>query len=262
MLGKLLKYEYRATFKLYLVLYAIVLALSGIVRLLTSFDMGHNVIISTLTIMFTVTVVLALAGLYFVTLIFVMFRFYKHLFSDEGYLTFTLPVTPFKIILSKIIVGMTWVIGCFAVLAGAVAIMLYGSETLDNIKIIWNMFGSSIFDMLFEGEILQVIYYIMNTVISVFSTVCFIYLAVAFGQVMMPRHKVAGSILSYLIISVATSIISAIFSILFYTIVGYDLASTELPQSYYLLSTILSLGLSIVSVVLVNNICKKHLNLS
>lgn len=262
MLGKLLKYEYRATYKLYLVLYAIVLVLAGILRLLTSLDLSHNVILSSLTVMFTITVVLSLAGLYFVTLIFVMFRFYKHMFSDEGYLTFTLPVTTFQLIISKIIVGMTWVIGCFLVLAGSVAIILYGTETMDSIEIIWNAFGSSVFDLLFQGEILQVIYYIMNSVISVFSTVCFIYLAVAFGQVMMPRHKVAGSILSYLIISIATGVISTIFSIVFYLISGYDLSSPILPDSYYLLTTFLTLGLSVVSLVLVNNICKKHLNLS
>ena len=111
MLKKLLKYEYRATYKLYLILYMIVIGLAFINRLLYALDFSNNVVLNVLSRMFTLTIVLSCAGLYFATLIFILFRFYKNLFTDEGYLMFTLPVSTLKLIISKIIVGMTWMLG-------------------------------------------------------------------------------------------------------------------------------------------------------
>lgn len=262
MLKKLLKYEYRATYKLYIILYLAVLVLAGLTRILFSLDLKHNVILSVTFGMFTLTIVLSCIGLYFATLIFTLYRFYKNLFTDEGYLMFTLPVTPMKLIISKIIVGMTWVLSSIIIIFSAGAIMLFHTSTMDTINLVWDWFGDSIFQMLFDGEITRFILYIINYLIGIFSTVCFIYLAVAFGQVMMPRHKVGGSILSYFIISICTYFISAMVTIVYYIILGIDLNSSKLPSSYYGVSSILTLGLSILSIYLINRICKNHLNLS
>lgn len=261
MLKKLLKYEYRATYKLYLILYLIVLALAGVIRLLTSLNFD-NIILNVTIGMFTVTIVLSCIGLYFATLIFTLYRFYKNLFTDEGYLMFTLPVTPMKLIVSKIIVGMTWVLSSILIIITAAVIMLIGTDTMDTLKYIWNIFGSGLYEMLFDGKIWQVILYGINYFIGIFSTVCFIYLAVAFGQLMMPRHKVGGSILAYFIISICSGILSTVVTLLYYAIAGIDFDSTYLPNSYYGVTSILTLALSLVSIYLINNICKKHLNLS
>ncbi len=262
MLKKLLKYEYRATYKLYLILYLIVIGLAFINRLIYALDFSNNVVLSVLSGMFTLTIVLSCVGLYFATLIFILFRFYKNLFTDEGYLMFTLPVSALKLIISKIIVGMTWMLGSIVVIGGAVAIMLFNTSTLDTIKELWNLLGYSVFDLLFGGEILQFIIYIVNYIISVLSTICFIYLAVAFGQVMMPRHKIAGSILSYFIITIVTSVLSSIISVLYYTITKYDLTVAQLPSSFYGISLLLNLGFALVSIFFVNKICINNLNLS
>ncbi len=262
MLKKLLKYEYRATYKLYLILYLIVIGLAFINRLLYALDFSRNVVLSVLSGMFTVTIVLSCIGLYFATLIFILFRFYKNLFTDEGYLMFTLPVSPLKLIISKIIVGMTWIIGSMVVIGASVAIMLFNTSTLDTLKELWNLMGYNIFDLLFDGEILQFVIFIVNYIVGVLSTICFIYLAVAFGQVMMPRHKIAGSILSYFIITIINSILSSIISLIYYKITDYDLAASQLPSSFYGLSALLNIGFVLVSIALVNKICKNHLNLS
>lgn len=41
-----------------------------------------------------------------ITLIFILMRYYKNFFTDEGYLTFTLPVTPHELLWTKLISGM------------------------------------------------------------------------------------------------------------------------------------------------------------
>ncbi len=262
MLKKLLKYDYGATYKLYLVLYVILLALALINRILFEIELSDNVVLVSISRMFLITTVLSCIGLYFATLIFTLFRFYKNLFTDEGYLMFTLPVSPLKLIISKIIVGMTWVLSSFLIIAGAIAIMLYNTSTMEDIKDIWNLVGDGVMQLMFNGQFLQFILYMIKYIIGVFSTVCFIYLAVAFGQMIMPRHKIAGSILSYFIISIASSTISGIISIFYYAVLRIDLNTSHVPSSYYGLTSFLSLVFAVLSIFLINNICKKHLNLS
>lgn len=262
MLGKLTKYEYKATYKLYLILYAIVLVLAGLTRLIYAFDIEDNIVLNVLTGLFTASIVIGCIGLYFVALIFTLYRFYKNLFTDEGYLMFTLPVTPMKIIISKIIVGMTWVLLSILVIIGAGAILLVNTSALDMMQDIWALFGDNLFDYLFDGQVILFVMYLVNYAVGIFQTVCFIYLAVAFGQVMIPRHKVAGSILAYLIITIASSIISTLFTYLYYAITHTDMTVSIVPSSFYTLSTIFNLALAITSIAIVNNICKKHLNLA
>ena len=262
MLGKLLKYEYRSTYKLYLILYIIVLALAVINRILSAFDFSKNVILSVLAGTFMITIVLSCIGLYFTTLIFILFRFYKNLFTDEGYLMFTLPVSPMKLIISKIIVGMTWLLSSILIIGASMAIMLFNTQTLDTLKSAWDFLGKGLMDLLFGGNTLQLIIYALNFVIGLFATICFIYLAVAFGQVIMPRHKIAGSVLAYVAISIVTSIISSIVSVAYYGLMRYDMTASRLPDSFYGLSILINIGFAIVSIAFINNICKKHLNLS
>ncbi len=262
MLKKLLKYEYGATYKLYLASYVILLALALINRIVFEIELSDNVVLLSISRMFLITTILSCIGLYFATLIFSLFRFYKNLFTDEGYLMFTLPVSPLKLIISKIIVGMTWVLSSFFIIAGAITIMLYNTSNMKLIMEIWYFVGDGVLQVMFNGQILQFVLYMIKYIIGVFSTVCFIYLAVAFGQMILPRHKIAGSILSYFMISMISSIISGIVTILYYIVLRIDLNTSHVPSSYYGLTGFLTLGFAVLSIFLINNICKKHLNLS
>ena len=52
--------------------------------------------------------ILAMVLSFFLTTVLVFARFYKHLFTDEGYLTFTLPVSRSSILLSKTVNAVIW----------------------------------------------------------------------------------------------------------------------------------------------------------
>lgn len=122
MLKQLLKYEFKATGRVYgglylaLALLSVVLGLS--VRGQTVLPSNSKVwqFIVILSIVYA-AVILAIGVLCFVN---TLQRFNKNLLGREGYLMHTLPVTETQLILSKLITSMVWV-GC-SLLVGVVCI--------------------------------------------------------------------------------------------------------------------------------------------
>ena len=114
MLRKLIKHELRATSKIFLSLFAAVVALMGgfqmiflVARLLTGRDDTHP-LLALLFGLFSVLSAFALLAMMAVLVIVPVQRFYKNLLGDEGYLMFTLPATPAQQILSKLITALIW----------------------------------------------------------------------------------------------------------------------------------------------------------
>ena len=85
MLGKLLKYEFRATGRLFLPLYGALVIFALINALLLSF---REIPQLPAVLAMLVNILLAIA-VFVVTFIVMIQRFYKNLLSDEGYLMFT-----------------------------------------------------------------------------------------------------------------------------------------------------------------------------
>ena len=92
MLGKLLKYEFRATARLFLPIYAAIAILAGLMLLLRALP-DDATGVSFLTFMVGLLYVVAAFGLFVTTVVVLVSRFYKNLLGAEGYLMFTLPVT-------------------------------------------------------------------------------------------------------------------------------------------------------------------------
>ena len=112
MLKQLLKYEFKATKRLYFGLY-LALALLSVVLGVTfrqEHALAHSTSFQNLEVILMivyVSVILAIAVLCFVNTI---QRFYQNLLGREGYLMHTLPVNENQLILSKLITSMVWVL--------------------------------------------------------------------------------------------------------------------------------------------------------
>ncbi|QGU93805.1 hypothetical protein GOM49_00480 [Clostridium bovifaecis] len=101
-MGKLLKYEIKGNYKLFLGMFAITALLN--ILLLTRIHVWNTGIIVALFSMVSV-------ALFVVALVFVVNSFKNEMYEDRGYLTFTLPVSGNKILASKIIAAVIWFIG-------------------------------------------------------------------------------------------------------------------------------------------------------
>ena len=116
MLGKLIKYEFKATSKFILMIFGLLLALSTMMSVSLAFNLDDiiagisqefqvgglilGVVAFLIIMLFVVLNVAAICGMFF----YAISRFKRNLLGDEGYLMHTLPVKTRDNILSKSIV--------------------------------------------------------------------------------------------------------------------------------------------------------------
>lgn len=116
MLKKLIKNELKQTCRVYAVIYAAftVLMIAERLSLLTEevpagTDGLFAGVLSPLVIgMLTTLTVLGVAAMWAAPVLYGIYRFYKNMLTDEGYLTMTLPVTVSQHLWSKLIVSCIW----------------------------------------------------------------------------------------------------------------------------------------------------------
>ena len=109
MLARLMKYEMHSQSRLLLPLHALLLLASILGRFFITGKIYNHVP----TVIFIILITLylfSLMGISTGTQLFISVRFYQSLFTDEGYLAFTLPVTPGQHLLARTLVGGFWAV--------------------------------------------------------------------------------------------------------------------------------------------------------
>lgn len=150
MLKQLLKYEFKATKRLYFGLY-LALALLSVVLGVTSRQehaLAHSTSFQNLEVILMivyVSVILAIAVLCFVNTI---QRFYQNLLGHEGYLMHTLPVNENQLILSKLLTSMVWVLCSGLVGIVCITVMVSIGGVIDP-EVDWNSW-KQLWQMLYE----------------------------------------------------------------------------------------------------------------
>lgn len=123
MLGKLLKHEFRATARVMLPMFAIVLGLSVMGNFSArTLDASSVKFLNLLGGLILAAFFIALFAVCIMSLVIMVRRFQSNLLTDEGYLMLTLPTSVHSLVWSKIIVSVVWFVGTFAVvlLAGLI----------------------------------------------------------------------------------------------------------------------------------------------
>ena len=128
MLGKLIKYEFKATGRTFLPLYGAILLVALIQRFLGRNNKGVFEELNTLGNFTNLALVGLFIALVVITLIVTIQRFQKNLLSDEGYLMFTLPVKIRSLIITKMLVAVTWVI--LSGIVGVITFIVLTASTL------------------------------------------------------------------------------------------------------------------------------------
>lgn len=119
MLGKLMKYDMRYMAHILPWIYLGGLGASALISTLIILAGSADYLLAG-TVLFGFLFVIAVEAVAVCSAVFMMVRIYKNLFSDEGYLTFTLPVKNQAVVSSKILTGAIWTLISYA----AIFIML------------------------------------------------------------------------------------------------------------------------------------------
>lgn len=130
MLGKLLKHEWKVVWKVPTLLIGILMITAVTAGLTFSLPIWDSdwVGLPLSGVMLILTFYFAMIGVGIGITIYFAVRYYKSMFTDEGYLTHTLPVTSHQLLLSKIITISAWNLICSV--AVIVSIGIFGCITL------------------------------------------------------------------------------------------------------------------------------------
>lgn len=133
MLRKLMKHEFRATSRIMLPLFLLVLvtAVGANLSIRKLTDEGNR-LLETLGVLLVVAFAVAIAGVCIVAFGLMIQRFYKNLLQDEGYVMMTLPVSVHQHVWSKLLVSVVWYAATAVVVVLASGILVFDLRAVEQ----------------------------------------------------------------------------------------------------------------------------------
>ncbi len=270
MLTKLLKYEFKATARGILPIYAALLGFALIVRIfVTNNTIIGNAFLSNLFKTLSAFLYGATLGAMVVaTLLLIIQRFYKNLLGDEGYLMHTLPVSTNKNIMSKLISSTIWC--CFSIIIGILSIIILFS-TKDFLFSFFSEFSNLMSECFLRFKfciILVIIEIIIATLLQFASNIILIYSSISIGH-LLPKMKVLGSFAAYLALNVALSTVVYSFMKVYFFIpylqTFFDNLALNSPITFFHVVMLILIAINLIQIIifyiLTHYILKNKLNL-
>lgn len=214
MLNKLIRHEWKNTWKIPCIIFGVFLALSA--ACFAYFGLRPNapegVEINMGEMLIFIGYMLAVSAFSIFIQIYFAIRFYKNLYTDEGYLMHTLPVKPWMLIASKTVVATFWyyltsiltTALCFPVIFLSLPKMVYLSpEGLRQ----YHSFLSDIPGVILAEPLKVFFVAVPFSLLSSAFSVLLIYAAASLGQ-LFSRHRVLASIMCYFGLNALVSTVS------------------------------------------------------
>lgn len=270
MLSKLIRHEFKSTWKMIAILNLFIAVITGlgvltIVSKIWNSESEHVVTFVVLSAVFyyiSIIVVSLAASIY------IAVRYYKNLYTDEGYLMHTLPVTKHDLLISKTLTGSVYM------LITSVMIMLsfifmglsifYNLAPTEQNEIITSLyyeawpevkqfFGATIG----VNIVLFTFYYLLSCISSVLMSFC----AISVGQ-LFTKHKVMGAIFCYIGLYVVLQLVASFITVPF---TGVSLLDQNLVPALFVgmmaIEIIATAVLCLIFYVVSHYVMNKRLNL-
>ena len=212
MVKKLLKHEYIYYIRTFGLFLPIVLVIGVFTRVARCFDQSsviNRIMISSSTVM----LVVSCAAVLILSAVIGIVRFYKNMYTSEGYLTFTLPVTNTAHIFVKLLAAVTFQAACIVVVAAAGAIALSGQALAD----VWNGFAkvmTAIFRGVGTGHAIGfIVEWVILVILSAVTNMLLFYACITVGQT-AKKNRIIKAIGAYFVYYVVTQVVSTVFTII------------------------------------------------
>ncbi|BFL45907.1 hypothetical protein C3B58_13510 [Lactonifactor longoviformis] len=200
MLGKLFKHNLKQVSKLLILIHGALLAFSVIGRIIFSMALNgegdFNTASAATSLITAVYILLYVLGIFCIavmTYIFLARDFQKGMFSNEGYLMHTLPVTPAQHIWSRCFVFIIWGLIDMIIICASLAIIFINSYTMQYLPEFFQEFWSAMLTAFGTSEFFSTIYMLLTMLISVFFNIFMVYFAICLGS-LCKTHKILGAI--------------------------------------------------------------------
>ena len=216
MLGKIIKHEFKATWKSIVGMFAIIIAMliiSSVSYMLqdNDYDVMPTDILNIVTGISIFLLVMSLICGSVIIIVVMCKRFFDSVYSNQGYLTLTLPVNKLTILNGKIITYFVWSVATLLVVipSGWAYICLLADEDFSKIF-------DYISDYLYECDnfFTQVVIPLLSGAFSIIQFFLFIFACLSMGQ-LSNKHKIGSAIGWGFIFRVIQSVIGGIASYFF-----------------------------------------------
>ena len=233
---------------------------------------GLGVILVMALGMFLFFSVVALSVYAIAVQVILLYRFYKNKYTDEGYLTFTLPVKPTQIFWSSFLNMLIWLVISVLVVFGVVFLaVLFGTaehglintDVFDAMKDLLELFRVIDWDLLLQEQysIPYIIVLGLTFLLTPFYALFMPMACITAGAVLAKKHKILASFGVYygvnFVVGIITSVVSVVPTIL--------MMSSQDSEGLYLVSMaiqlVISLALAIGAYCFTIHTMKKKLNL-
>lgn len=211
MLKKLLKYDLNAVWKLWAALSAALIGMAVILAVIIRLTIASSLmddfsLLSIFLVMGSILtgfgVVMTWSGILIVTPIMCYIRYFKNFFSDEGYLTFTLPVKRRDLYLSKVVNVFLFNVGNVLVTIVAVLLVLMIIPTtgqngaiinFEIIKDVWALIGT-IWEFIGPWMLVYLLAGILLLAVLSLYEIGMIHLCITVGATVAKKHKVLAAL--------------------------------------------------------------------
>ena len=268
MVKKLFKHEILSYARIMPIVYVILITIAFASRIIQIFESDTTVynIISTFSfITYGISIVAAIVF----NFIFVIVRFYKNMFSGEGYLTFTLPVTSAQHIVVKALTAMLSEVCLWLAIALSFCVITFGDVFVELVKLGVYISNSALSAMGMHAIMfaLEIIFLIAVTSLT---NILLYYTFISIGQ-LFKKNRILASVGAYFVYYIITQIISTVVSIVASVLAANGAFSWVLefvsknPQATVHLCLIAPsvslIGFAIICFVVIKSIITKKLNL-
>lgn len=210
MLRKLMKHEFRATLRVMLPLYLLLLATAVGARMSVNGLMDADAdILNVLGVLLVTAFAIAMAAVCLVSVFLMVQRFYQNLLRDEGYVMMTLPVSIHQQVWSKLLVGVAWCAVTVLAVCLALFILIFDLELLEGIGRFAGEVWSYLKTELGLNGLLVALEALAVAVMAVCSMYLEFYCALSIGH-SRPNHKLIWSVAAYFGMDAAVSVAGGI----------------------------------------------------
>ena len=281
MLGKLFKHDMRQISKIMLPFMILIFGTTilGAVALKfgreISYSLNDNIIRNTVnSSLYTIFgfSVFALCAYAVLAILLSVSRYYKNFFSDEGYLTFTLPVKSSTLIFSKLWATLIWSLISAAVVT--VCILIYvtfggapiGKAINVNFWVSLKDFLQDFLRWIFSGinasDAFILIEFGALGIVSMVYGILSLFLAITIGSIVAKKHKILASIGFYYLINTGISTAIMIFTTVLSFMASNMYGLVDFIVHSYLISMLLVYAIVMVAeFLIIDYLLKKKLNL-
>jgi hypothetical protein len=210
MLGKLIKYDIRATWRDFATVYISIFLAVLFLPLL--FNNIRNTFINAIAVLLIIGIVVATIAVMIMTLFKI---FNTNIFSKQGYLTMTLPVSSTQVVLSKLLVSSMWII--LTGIVSSIGILVFVSGLIPGgsfIEVTIEL-GNALKEIIsaIDGSLLTIILVVISMILATIKEISKLFFACSIAHIkQLKSFRVPAGVISYFVFSWIESLIAGFFS--------------------------------------------------